>query len=62
MSSDAYTVYIIHAPMLVLIAVLLVDVNLPPILKFIVVAPIALIIIFLVAELLRRLPLIRKIL
>jgi surface polysaccharide O-acyltransferase-like enzyme len=62
MSASAYTAYIIHAPLLVLLTLVLTNLHLYPALKFIVVAPIALISVFLVSDLIRRLPLARKVL
>jgi hypothetical protein len=62
MSASAYTAYIIHTPLLVLMTLLLTDLKLYPWLKFIVVAPLALIVIFVIADLIRRLPLAKKIL
>ena len=62
MSADAYTVYIIHAPVLVLVTLLLTGLSLSPVLKFLAVAPVALLGIFLVSDLLRRLPFAKKVL
>jgi len=62
MSADAYTVYIIHAPMIVLVSLTFRNFDLHPLLKYLIVAPIALIVIFIVADVIRRLPFLRKIL
>ena len=62
LSADAYTVYIIHTPLLVLLTLLLTNLPLYPAVKFLVVAPISLILIFLAAGLIRRLPMAKKIL
>jgi hypothetical protein len=62
MSADAYTVYIIHPTLLVLLTLSLTNLHLYPLLKFIVIAPVALVFIFLAADIVRRLPLAKKIL
>jgi hypothetical protein len=61
MSASAYTAYVIHTPLLVYLTLMLTNLILYPAVKFIVVAPIALIVIFFVADVIRRLPLARKI-
>jgi glucans biosynthesis protein C len=60
--SHAYTVYIIHAPLIVALAIALRDVQLYPLLKFALVVPIALLLCFTGAYLVRKLPLAHKIL
>jgi peptidoglycan/LPS O-acetylase OafA/YrhL len=62
LSVDAYTVYIIHAPLLVLLTLLYADFQADPWLKFLILVPISLVVIFIVADVVRRLPLARKIL
>jgi glucans biosynthesis protein C len=41
MSSSVYTVYITHTPVIVIIALLLKNIQLTPLIKFLVVAPVA---------------------
>lgn len=62
MSSSAYTVYLLHAPVLVLIGLGLRGITLHPLLKFVMVSPIAVGLCFLISDFLRRLPLLRSIL
>jgi fucose 4-O-acetylase-like acetyltransferase len=62
MAASAYTVFIIHAPVIVFLALALRGVTLHPLLKFVLVAPIALALCFVLAHYIRRLPLARDIL
>ena len=62
MSSSAYAVYFIHAPVLVAIALLFRDVSVHPLIKFAVVGPLSIALCFLIGYYLRKLPLVRKIL
>jgi glucan biosynthesis protein C len=62
MSASAYTVFLIHAPVLVFLALALRGISLHPLLKFAVVAPLAVALCFLIANYLRKLPLARRIL
>jgi surface polysaccharide O-acyltransferase-like enzyme len=62
MSASAYTVYLIHAPVLVLLALALRGISLHALLKFVLVAPLAIALCFLIANYLRQLPLARRIL
>ncbi|MBN1219851.1 MAG: acyltransferase family protein [Anaerolineae bacterium] len=62
MSASAYTVYIIHALVIVLVALALQDVSLYPLIKFPLVALLAVPFCFLLAYFIRRLPLARNIL
>ncbi len=62
LSSAAYTVYIIHPLVLVGMAILFRNMALTPLLKFILLAPIALISVFVIAILIKKLPFTRKIL
>ena len=62
LSASVYTVYIIHEPVLIFLCLALKNITLYPLLKFIVVAPIALSLCFLLATGIRKLPLARKIL
>jgi hypothetical protein len=62
MAASAYTVFIIHAPVIVLLALALRGVTLHPLLKFVMVAPIAIAICFVLAHYIRKLPLARDIL
>lgn len=61
MSDSTFTVYFIHAPVLVFLSLALKDFDLYPLLKWILVSPIAIFLCFVVAYVLRRLPLLRKI-
>jgi surface polysaccharide O-acyltransferase-like enzyme len=62
MAASAYTVFIIHAPVIVLLALALRDISLHPLLKFVLVAPIAIALCFVLAHYIRRIPLARDIL
>ena len=62
MAASAYTVFIIHAPVIVFLALALKGIDLYPLLKFVLVAPVALAICFLLANFIRQLPLARRIL
>jgi len=61
MSDSTFTVYFIHAPVLVFLALALQDVALHPLLKWALVSPVAIFVCFLIAYFLRRLPLLRKV-
>ncbi len=61
MSDSTFAVYFIHAPVLVFLALALKDIDLYPLLKWILVSPIAIFLCFVIAYVLRRLPLWRKI-
>lgn len=56
MSANAYTVYIIHAPVIVFLALGLRNVILDPLLKFILVSPLAVGLCFLLSNYIRKLP------
>lgn len=62
LSSNTYTVYIIHGPLIVGLAIALRDVHIYPLLKFAMVVPIAVLLCFLSAFIVRRLPIVRDIL
>jgi glucan biosynthesis protein C len=62
MAASAYTVFIIHAPVIVFLALALRGINLYPLLKFVLVAPVALALCFVLAHYIRKLPLAREIL
>jgi surface polysaccharide O-acyltransferase-like enzyme len=62
MSDSTFAVYFIHAPVLVLLALALKDVDLYPLLKWVLVSPMAIFLCFVIAYFLRRLPLLRNIL
>lgn len=62
MSDGAYTVYLIHAPVLVFVGLSLRGVVLHPLLKFVLISPVAILLCFLIGHYLRRLPLVRRIL
>jgi hypothetical protein len=55
-------VFLIHAPVLVFLALALRGISLPSLLKFVLVAPLAVALCFLIANYLRQLPLARRIL
>ena len=59
---NSYGVYLIHPIILVPISVVLRDVTIPPLLKFVIVLPVVVILCFLVADGLRRLPGVKAIL
>jgi surface polysaccharide O-acyltransferase-like enzyme len=61
MSDSTYTVYFIHAPVLVFLALALKDIELYPLLKWALVSPIAIFLCFVIAFFLRKLPLLRNI-
>jgi len=62
LSASAYTVFIIHAPVLVFLALALKGISLYPLIKFVLVAPLAVSLCFAIATVIRKLPLARKIL
>jgi glucan biosynthesis protein C len=61
MSDSTYTVYFIHAPVLVFLALALKDFDLYPLFKWALVSPVAIFLCFVIAYFLRRLPLLRKV-
>jgi surface polysaccharide O-acyltransferase-like enzyme len=62
MSDSVFAVYFLHAPVLVFLALALKDITLYPLLKFALVAPIAVVLCFAIAYMIRKLPLVRRIL
>lgn len=62
MSVSAYTVYIIHQPVLIVLGLSLRGIILHPLIKFIVIAPVAVSLCFLIGNYIRRLPLARSVL
>ena len=62
MSASAYTVFIIHQLAIILLALALRGISLYPLLKFALVAPVAVAICFFLANIIRQLPLARRIL
>ncbi len=62
MSASAYTVYIIHAPVIVFLALGLRGLVMYPLLKFVLVAPLAVSLCFLLSNYIRKLPIARNIL
>lgn len=62
LSRSAYTVYVIHAPVIIFLALALRNITLYPLFKFLLVAPIAVALCFLTANLVRKLPLARNVL
>ena len=62
MSKSAYTVYIFHAPIIVFLALGLRGIILDPLIKFVLVAPLAVGICFLLSNYIRKLPIARNIL
>jgi len=62
LSASVYTVYILHAPILVFLALGLKDIAMNPLLKFVLVAPVAVFLCFLIGNYIRKLPLARRIL
>ena len=62
MAASSYTVFLIHAPVIVFLALALRGVTLHPLLKFVLVAPLALSLCFILAHYIRKLPLARDIL
>ncbi len=61
MSASVYTVYVFHAPVIVLLALSLRGVILDPLLKFVLVAPLAVSLCFLISNYIRKLPIARSI-
>jgi surface polysaccharide O-acyltransferase-like enzyme len=62
MSASAYTVYLIHAPVIVLVTLALQDISLYPLIKYPLVALIVVPLCFLLGNFIRKLPLARNIL
>jgi surface polysaccharide O-acyltransferase-like enzyme len=61
LSESAFTVYFIHAPILVYLALALRNIELYPLLKFALIAPIAIFLCFVTAYFLRKVPLVKRI-
>jgi surface polysaccharide O-acyltransferase-like enzyme len=61
MSDSTFTVYFVHAPVLVFLTLALRDLDLYPLLKWVLVSPVAIVLCFVIAYVLRRLPLLRNI-
>jgi surface polysaccharide O-acyltransferase-like enzyme len=61
MSDSTYTVYFIHAPVLVFLALALKSIYMYPLLKWVLVSPVAIFLCFVIAYFLRRLPLLRRV-
>jgi glucan biosynthesis protein C len=61
MSDNTFTVYFVHAPVLVFLALALKDIDLYPLLKWALVSPVAIALCFVIAYILRRLPVLRSI-
>ncbi len=62
MAGSAYTVYIIHAPVVILVAIAIRNINLYPLLKFILAVLISVPLCFGIGNIIRKLPLARRIL
>jgi glucans biosynthesis protein C len=62
MSASAYSVYIFHAPILVLLALSLQSIVMDPLLKFTLVAPLAIFLCFVVGNYIRQFPIAKNIL
>ena len=62
MSASVYTVYIFHAPIIVLLALSLRGIVINPLLKFVLVAPLGVSLCFLLSNYIRKLPIARRIL
>jgi glucan biosynthesis protein C len=62
MSASSYAAYILHAPIIVFLALSLRGIILNPLLKFALVAPVAVFLCFLISNYIRRLPLARRVL
>lgn len=62
LSCNVYTVYVIHAPVLVFFCMALRQIDMYPIAKFLVLAPVVLAMNFMLASLIRRIPLVNKVL
>jgi surface polysaccharide O-acyltransferase-like enzyme len=62
MSDSTYTVYFIHAPVLVLLALALKDFDLYPLLKWVIISPVGIFLCFMIAYFIKKIPLIRDIL
>jgi surface polysaccharide O-acyltransferase-like enzyme len=62
MSASAYTAYIIHAPVVVLVAIAMRNINLYPLLKFALAVLIAVPLCFALGNFIRQLPLAKRIL
>ena len=62
MSASAYTAYIIHAPVIILVAIAMRNISLYPLLKFVLAAVIAVPLCFTLGNFIRQLPLAKRIL
>ncbi|MBX2876506.1 MAG: acyltransferase family protein, partial [Saprospiraceae bacterium] len=61
LSASAYGVYVFHAPLIVLLSAIFLSFNIPQIWKFVVLSPVALLLCFGFAFLLKKLPMARKV-
>ncbi|HSR32810.1 MAG TPA: acyltransferase family protein, partial [Anaerolineae bacterium] len=61
MSDSTFAVYFVHAPVLVFLALALRNLDLYPLLKWALVSPVAIALCFVIAYIVRRLPLLRSI-
>jgi peptidoglycan/LPS O-acetylase OafA/YrhL len=59
-SASAYAVYVFHTPILVIISVLALNLDIPQIWKFVVLAPVALLFTFIFGGLIKRIPLLKE--
>jgi surface polysaccharide O-acyltransferase-like enzyme len=62
MAASTFAVYIVHQPVLIFLGLVLRGIRLPHLLKFILVAPLAVALCFAIAQAVRKLPLVRNIL
>jgi surface polysaccharide O-acyltransferase-like enzyme len=62
LSKNAYTAYIVHAPVIVALAWTLRNISIYPLMKYVLVAPIAVGLCFLISLFVRRIPLAEKVL
>lgn len=61
LSESAYGVFVFHAPLIVALSAVFLPLSIPPYLKFLVLAPLALLLTFLTAWLIKQLPVFKKI-
>jgi surface polysaccharide O-acyltransferase-like enzyme len=62
MATSVYTVYIIHQTVLIMLHVFMLPVNIPTIVKFVVVSLIAIPVCFLLSSLIRKIPYAKRVL
>ena len=61
LSGSAYAVYVFHTPLLIIVSLVFLDLSIHPFIKFVVLAPVAIILCFSIALLMKRIPVFKAI-